>query len=199
MRWPPAAPWWRKPWQTRAPDSMFEDLEHGGAAPVRRLAPSPLPPPRPAAAPHARSGRRSSAEEAGTLLEVPPGKPDEPEAPEPDAAVSLAQARSQLESVLLMLLRPSPAVLENCEDLLSSAARNLEASRPAWAAAGRGRLAAEEARRLRRIFEHVRRLLDNAADFFARWQGIRAAMTAGYQADGAPGHLRGPSRIFLAG
>lgn len=108
----------------------------------------------------------------------------------PDATASLRKARSQLERVCQMLLWPSPEVLDSCGNLLASATAELEANRPAWQTASGGRLAAEEAQLTRRVVKHTQRLLENAANFHARWQRIRATLSGGYQADGAPSQMR---------
>jgi len=124
---------------------------------------------------------------------------EEPEARKSGVTVSLRKARSQLERVCQMLMLPSPAVLDGCENVLASAAAEMEASRPGWHEAAGDRLAAEEARLTRRALKQAQRLLENAANFHARWQRMRAAMTGGYQADGTPGQLRRPGRIFVKG
>jgi hypothetical protein len=99
-----------------------------------------------------------------------------------------------------MLLWPTPEVLDSCGNLLASAAAGLEASRPGWRTAAGDRLAVEEARLARNALKHVQRLLENAANFHARWQRIRATIGGGYRADGAPGQLRyAARRIFVKG
>lgn len=124
---------------------------------------------------------------------------EEPEARKPGVTVSLRKARSQLERVCQMLMWPSPEVLGGCENALASAEAEMEASRLGWQAAAGDRLAAEEARLTRRALKQAQQLLENAANFHARWQRMRAAMTGGYQADGTPGQLRRPGRIFVKG
>ena len=110
---------------------------------------------------------------------------------------SLRTARMELEKVCQMLLRPSPEVLQLCEQRLAKAAEQMEAGRPFWKAGGRQ--ASEEARSTRQALRHVRRLLENAGQFFAGWQRIRAALSGQYGADGSVPELRCPSRIFLRG
>lgn len=123
--------------------------------------------------------------------------PDGVISPPRDAALSLRQARSQLERACQMLLWPSAEALNGCGSLLASVAAEMEASRPGWLMAGR--LGAEEAQLTRKALKHARRLLENAADFHSRWQRIRRAMTGGYQADGTPGQVPCTARIFARG
>jgi hypothetical protein len=115
-----------------------------------------------------------------------------------DAIASLREARSQLELLCQMLLWPSPTVLDGCEGLLASVASDLQAGRVGWRELAGDRQAAQEARQARRALDRVRRLLDRAAQFYAQWQRIRAAMS-GYQADGAPGQLPCRARIQVEG
>jgi hypothetical protein len=118
----------------------------------------------------------------------------------PGAAVSLRQARAQLEHVCQMLVWPSPEILDSCENLLAATARELDASRPSWRRGAGDSHAVAEARLARMALRNVQRLLQNAASFHLRWQRIRAAIGGGYRADGAPGELRYTGRrIFVEG
>ena len=117
----------------------------------------------------------------------------------PATVVSLREVHLQLERVCRILLWPSPEALDGCENLLASAAAELEASQSGWQKAAGDRLAGEEARLARKTLGRAGRLLGNASNFHARWQRMRAAMSGGYQADGAPGQLRCPTRIFVEG
>lgn len=118
----------------------------------------------------------------------------------PGAAVSLREARTQLEQVCQMLVWPSPDILDNCENLLAATVRELDASRPSWPRAVGDSHAVVEARLARKTLQNVHRLLENAASFHVRWQRIKAAIGSGYQADGAPGQLRyAARRIFVEG
>jgi len=127
------------------------------------------------------------------------GRDGGPRSPELEAAVSLGKARGQVELVCQMLLRPSPEVLSGCENVLTAAVAEMEASRPGWRGMAGDRRAGEEARRTRKALQHARRLLENAVNFHRRWQRMRAAMTGGYQADGTPGQFSSPSRILVKG
>ncbi len=112
---------------------------------------------------------------------------------------SLRLVHRELEQVSQMLLRPSPEVLNACEERLARAAAEMEASRPDWNEAARDRQAGEQARLVRRALRHAQRLLENAARFHAGWRRRRAAMNGEYRADGSMPDLRCPVRIFVEG
>jgi hypothetical protein len=115
----------------------------------------------------------------------------------PGATESLRKARMELEEVCRMLIRPSPEVLQDCEQRLRKAAEEMEAGRPLWSVADSQ--AASEARSTRQALRHVHRLLGNAAKFFVGWQRIRTAMAGQYRADGSLPELRCPARICVRG
>ena len=113
---------------------------------------------------------------------------------------SLREARSLLERVCALLIRPSPEVLDRCEGLLVSASVELAWRRPPQPGERAGGRAGAEARLVRKALQDARRLLENAASFHARWQRIRASIVGGYRADGAPGQLQSAcGRISLEG
>ena len=114
-------------------------------------------------------------------------------------ANSLRRARLELEQVGQALLRPSPEILNACEQRLDAAAAEMEATRPEWPQAVGDPQAAEEARLVRLSFCRARRLLEDAMRFHAGWKRIREAMSGEYRPDGSVSELRCAARIFVEG
>lgn len=117
----------------------------------------------------------------------------------PEVAGSLGRARSELEEICDLLLRPSPEVIYACQSLMASAAAEVESTRPDWHESAADARAAEEARLVRLTWRRARRLLDNAVRFHAGWLQRRAAISGEYRADGSLPELRCPARIFFEG
>ena len=115
------------------------------------------------------------------------------------AAESLRQARLDLEEAGRLLLKPSPEALHDCEQRLVKAAEVMEAGRPFWKEAAGDRQSAVEARSARKALGRVRRLLENAARFYAGRLRIRAANDGQYRADGSLPELRCAARIVVRG
>jgi hypothetical protein len=118
---------------------------------------------------------------------------------QPCASELLLKARRELEQVSQLLLRPSPEVLLACEQRLSKAASEMEAGRPLWKGLEADGQAAGEARAARHALQHVRRLLENAAQFYTGWQRIRAGLNGQYRPDGSLPELRCPARVLVRG
>jgi hypothetical protein len=118
---------------------------------------------------------------------------------QPRVTDSLRKARLELEQVCRMLLRPSPEILEACEERLAKVAKEIEASRPLWREARNDIQVVGEARSVKRALQRVRRLLDTAARFHAGWRRIRAGMSGQYQSDGSLPEIRCRARIFVRG
>lgn len=112
---------------------------------------------------------------------------------------TFGEVRLQLEEAGRLLIQPAPAALETCENLLSSALARLESTRPFWSDTAGNLAAAAEARSLRNALELARRLLENAANFYARWRGITQDSTLTYRADGRAQPIRQPVRILVSG
>ena len=115
------------------------------------------------------------------------------------AAESLRQARLELEEVGRLLLKPSLDALRDCEQRLVKATKEMEGGRPFWKEAAGDRATAIEARSALKALRHARRLLENAARFYAGRLRVRAANDGQYRADGSLPELRCAARIVVRG
>ena len=111
----------------------------------------------------------------------------------------LASARRQLDEAGSLLCRPSPHSLEECSTVLESAGRQMAEWQGELAGHSGDPEALEEAWRVRRSFQRVSRLLQNAAEFHVNWLHERGSMTGGYTGSGESAPLQYGSRICLEG
>jgi hypothetical protein len=116
-----------------------------------------------------------------------------------DAVNAIRNTRCRVDEVRPLLEDASPAALDRCTSVLAaavSAAGGL--SRHADHGPGTRRLA-EEAALLHSSVRRAARLLQSAAEYHARWNGLLGAMSAGYTASGAPAPPGRAGRLNLRG
>jgi hypothetical protein len=107
----------------------------------------------------------------------------------------LVTVRLQLDSAATRLTQPSPEAVESCAGVLEEAGRQVQEWLPSLADRAGEPSAAEEARRLRRSFHRLERLLEGAATLHLGWLQIRCAMTGGYTRTGEAAPMLTTHRI----
>jgi len=117
----------------------------------------------------------------------------------------LAAARTAVLEAARRMESPDRQSLEECAVLLENAIAGMNACRSAWpeenAASFQGcrQQQLDEVRRLRQGLLHLRRLLDNAANFYQKWAKRRAALSMGYTAAGEPAEITTAGRMLIRG
>jgi len=108
----------------------------------------------------------------------------------------LRRASTNVRHACELLVRPSPAVLDQCTVLLETTVRDLACSRPE---PDGEESTLQEARQLLRAVRHARILLDSAFAFHQAWSCRLGAMTAGYIAGGEPASVDHGFRLAVRG
>ena len=125
-------------------------------------------------------------------------------------AITLADARSEVERACGLLCAPSPGALDRCAAHLQAAVAKLEADnlRPpsppgglSWAflPSAHSDPVRREALSLRSAVCRAGRLLRSAADYHETWRRTAGALCAGYTGRGEAGAALGPTRLSLRG
>ena len=108
-----------------------------------------------------------------------------------------SSARLEVERAGGLLASASPEAFEQSSVILSAAAGEL-AEWNEHAGEFRGDAAAlEEAWRLQNALRHSKRLLDDAAEYYAGWNRRRGSMSSGYTPQGAAAPVIHTGRICL--
>jgi hypothetical protein len=114
---------------------------------------------------------------------------------------ALAEVRAEVQQACDLLCAPSPAAVDRCAAVIGSAISRLGEWRTRFQGHDKtANLAAlEEALRLKATVRRAGRLLQNAAEYHARWRQAVGAICAGYTASGAPATALRTGRLCLRG
>ena len=99
-------------------------------------------------------------------------------------------ARREVEQACTLLIDPTPENLDRCSGALSAAAARLAHTDPPVTAVVRD---------LRTAVHRARSLLESAAAYHRRWQGMLHAMTGGYTHAGEAAPLLARGRVSMQG
>jgi hypothetical protein len=114
-------------------------------------------------------------------------------------AEQLQESSAHVERACVLLLTPAPDALDNCSEILETAAQRLQALRPALHTACGDPEALAEAWRLQRDVRRAGVLLANASAYHAHWNELLGAKTAGYRCGGHAEKTPRPDRLCFRG
>lgn len=113
-----------------------------------------------------------------------------------EAVVRLREARKKVASAGLKLARPTPALVDECRGNLEAAAELLVTLR---VEGDQNSIAAFEIRALQKEIDQVRRLLQQAAEFYLGWGSMLALAVGGYGVRGEAAEAPVPHAVLAEG